>query len=244
MPSQTFSFRLTPVTARAYDFLKARILNGKLKPGQFLSAGKLSAEIGMSRTPIKDALRYLQSDGLVSIAPKVGAVVTSFEEEELREMLGYRKALETYAIEETCRLPHAVDLEALALVVQNLREHMGSSGADGARRMVDLCQNFHRLIVRSARNGQISRRFDGLQQMLHIYIPGDGFSRSDEGGALQREVSEFEEMLLAIRAQDGARARQILGANLDRSAAGILEFFLARAAEGSAFAKTRMEIPW
>lgn len=242
MRSQTFSFHLTPVTARAYDFLKSRILAGKFKPGQFLSAGKLSAEIGISRTPIKDALRYLQNDGLVSIAPRMGAVVTSFDEEELREMLGYRKALETYAIEEACRAPHASDLAEMDSAVRSLHEQMQSAGPETLQAASDLCVSFHKLVVQSARNGQITRRFHALQQMMHVY--SRDVSGSDKLEMLREEVSDFEEIMKAIRVGDGLRARQVLGANLDRSAASIIECSLRRSIDGAVLGQRSVDASW
>lgn len=244
MRSQTLSFHLTPVTARAYDFLKASILAGKLKPGQFLSAGKLSAEIGISRTPIKDALRYLQNDGLVSIEPRMGAVVTSFDEEELREMLGYRKALETYAVEEACRMPHDSDLTDMDVAMRNLREKIDSAVPETLGTVIDLCLRFHGLIVKSARNGQIARRFQALQQMLHIYVRGDAFTGEGELEMTRQEVSDFVEILAAIRAGNGLHARQILGENLDRSAALILAYSLGRSADGAALDGRLVEASW
>ena len=96
---QTYShfFMQTVNSDRAYDFIRKRILNGDYGPGSALMTEQLSAEIGVSRTPVRDALRQLESDGLVSIRPRLGASVKLMDRREFREMCELRLALEGHA---------------------------------------------------------------------------------------------------------------------------------------------------
>ncbi len=81
----------------AYEYIRKRILNGTFRPGQQLMSHDLSVEIGISRTPIRDALRQLETDGLVVIRANLGASVKTMDVNEYREMCGLRLALEVYA---------------------------------------------------------------------------------------------------------------------------------------------------
>ncbi|MFO1451877.1 MAG: GntR family transcriptional regulator [Opitutaceae bacterium] len=81
----------------AYDYIRKRILGGKYAPGQSLTTKTLSAEIGVSRTPVRDALRQLEADGLVTIQTHLGASVRKVEMKEFREMCLLRLALESFA---------------------------------------------------------------------------------------------------------------------------------------------------
>lgn len=81
----------------AYAYIRKRILNGVFPPGQPLMTKDLSSDIGVSRTPVRDALRQLEADGLVIIRPHLGANVKKMEFKEYREMCGLRLALEVYA---------------------------------------------------------------------------------------------------------------------------------------------------
>jgi DNA-binding GntR family transcriptional regulator len=81
----------------AYSFIRKKILNGEFRPGQPLMTKELSAEIGVSRTPVRDALRQLERDGLVIIRAHLGASVKTMTFKEYREMCGLRLALESYA---------------------------------------------------------------------------------------------------------------------------------------------------
>ena len=69
----------------AYDFLRKRILDGEYLPGQALMTNALASEIGVSRTPIRDALRQLEADGLVTIQPRLGASVKMMDLKNFRE---------------------------------------------------------------------------------------------------------------------------------------------------------------
>jgi DNA-binding GntR family transcriptional regulator len=81
----------------AYAYIRKRILSCVYHPGQALMTKELSAEIGVSRTPVRDALRQLEADGLVIIRPHLGASVKKMGFSEYREMCGLRLALESYA---------------------------------------------------------------------------------------------------------------------------------------------------
>ena len=81
----------------AYKFIRERILNGVYSAGAPLASKNLSKEIGISRTPVRDALRQLEADGLVIIKPRIGASVRSMDLQEFKDLCGIRQALETYA---------------------------------------------------------------------------------------------------------------------------------------------------
>jgi DNA-binding GntR family transcriptional regulator len=77
----------------AYDFIRKKILGGDYAPGQALMTELLATEIGVSRTPVRDALRKLETDGLVTIRAHLGASVKKMEVKEFREMCDLRLAL-------------------------------------------------------------------------------------------------------------------------------------------------------
>jgi DNA-binding GntR family transcriptional regulator len=84
----------TPLTRLVTDAIRERILSGEYALGERLVEGKLSEELGVSRMPVREALRELASEGLVTIEPRRGAAVTNFTEEQKREMVEVRATLE------------------------------------------------------------------------------------------------------------------------------------------------------
>lgn len=81
----------------AYDYIRKRILSGEYPAGHSLATNTLSTEIGVSRTPVRDGLRKLEADGLVSIRARLGASVKKMDVKEFREMCDLRLALESHA---------------------------------------------------------------------------------------------------------------------------------------------------
>src|SRR5688572_30181614 len=117
--------RMAPVvghTESAYNFIREKILEGVLPPGQALTTLDLCKQIGVSRTPVRDALRQLEGEGLVTIQPNVGAAVKSFSAAEFRELCCIRLALESYAAGEAARIHRASDLREIELQFSLLRE--------------------------------------------------------------------------------------------------------------------------
>lgn len=86
-------------TKQAYEFIRQRILDGSYPPARRLQTLVLAAEIGLSRSPVRDALKQLQSEGLVEIRARLGASVRSFNVSEFKEMSELRLALESYTAE-------------------------------------------------------------------------------------------------------------------------------------------------
>lgn len=124
MPSQTEPI---PVRERAYEHLKTCILSGRFTPGERLTEEHLAKELGISRTPIREALHKLESEGLIKPLPTRGFIASRDSKEEVGELFEIRAVLEGYALRVICgRITDPV-LEQLEEAVQKaedaLREH-------------------------------------------------------------------------------------------------------------------------
>lgn len=84
----------SPLTQIVVDALRERILGGAIPPGERLVEGRLSEELGVSRMPVREALRQLAAEGLVTIEPRRGASVTEFSSQQMRELVEVRATLE------------------------------------------------------------------------------------------------------------------------------------------------------
>ncbi|MDB6168490.1 MAG: GntR family transcriptional regulator [Verrucomicrobia bacterium] len=90
-------------TQRAYEFIRQKILGGAYSPGYRLKTLVLAKESGVSRTPVREALRQLQSEGLVDILPRLGASVRAVNFAQFKEMCEVRLALESFSAEQAAR---------------------------------------------------------------------------------------------------------------------------------------------
>ena len=92
-----------PLRDVVFNTLRQEILTGKLKPGEHLREITLANKIGVSRTPVREAIRMLELEGLVKMIPRKGALVADISQKELTDVLEVRNALEQLAIELACQ---------------------------------------------------------------------------------------------------------------------------------------------
>lgn len=120
-------------TTKAYNFIRNKILDGTYAPGTNLSANALSAEVGVSRTPVHDALRQLETDGLVIIRPKLGAMVKFMNLKDFKELCWMRKVLESNAAGLAAIEHTDDDLRELARALQEMGGIAKASSEDDLR---------------------------------------------------------------------------------------------------------------
>ena len=141
-------------SAAATELIRAAILDGRLTPGQRLKEEELARELGISRTPVREALLILQAEGLVDAAPNRGAVVRALDGDDLEDLYQLRALLEGHAarraaanisdtalitLRESCdRFETIIEGDVQELVKENLLFHNVILDASGSRRVADL----------------------------------------------------------------------------------------------------------
>lgn len=136
-----------PVAAHAYDSIKRRILNLTLKPGEALSETRLALEFGRSRTPVREALKRLENDGLVDVVPQQGTFVSPIRRDLLMDAQFARTALE-------CALARAAALSRgqadIASLNANLDGQEAAVAAGNAALLFELDEEMHEAIAGAA----------------------------------------------------------------------------------------------
>jgi DNA-binding GntR family transcriptional regulator len=190
------------------DRLREDILAGHLDPGTELSEVALAREFGTSRGPLREALGRLASEGLVTITPRRGAVVTQLSRQEFLDAYQVREALETLAIR--LAVPLMSDVEVAHL--RELCELMGRAARDDEVHVFfDTNNSFHDALVRGSRNDKLHEVHRMLVGQMVPYLP-----RSLElRGSLQQSVTEHEAILAAIEARDAERAAELLAEHIE-----------------------------
>lgn len=89
----------SPLQVQAYDYLKEMILSGKLEPGVLYSETRMSAEIGVSRTPMREAIQCLSQDGYITVVPSKGFMLRSLNEQDMEESIQIRCAIEGFCVQ-------------------------------------------------------------------------------------------------------------------------------------------------
>lgn len=187
--------------------LRDMIIEGDLVPGTRLHEGELGAHLGISRTPLREAIKYLASEGLVELVPSRGAVVRRFEARDVHNMLTVLAKLEELAGELACRM--ATD-EQIAEVRAVHNEMMQRFDARDRLQYYKLNQQIHTMVVAMTGNTTLAEIHATLQTRLKR-VRFLGHEGAEKWAAA---VAEHEEMLVALEARDGARLGEVLRRHL------------------------------
>jgi DNA-binding GntR family transcriptional regulator len=183
------------IQARVAERLREAIIRGDYAPGTALSEVTLADAFRTSRTPIREALKQLQVEGLVEIRPRVGTFVTEPSRRELVELFQVKEVLEGLAarlLAQRGMVPEIEQLEA------NLRESDRSVAAGDPARYAELVHEFHDLIVRGADNGKLAAHYRTLMNQLAYHrLVLTSLRRPGRPGASVHEHHEILERIIA-----------------------------------------------
>jgi len=195
-------------TQRAYDLLWQKITTLDLSPGSAINNQQLAAELNMSETAVREALKLLVHDGLVFITPRHGMYVVDINLPDLAQLSEMRLALETLCARMAAERATPDDvtvLDALRREAAELYQQQTLSTAD-KQRLFEIDHKFHQAIARAAHNKymvEVLERFFGLSQRLwYLALPHLGF--------LPSAVEEHFDLVEAIKAGNPARAADIM----------------------------------
>ncbi len=205
----------------AYDHLRRKFANGSYAPGRLLKTNDLSSEIGVSRTPVREALRRLEADGLVVIRARSGASVKSMDLAEYRELCGMRLALESYAAGLAAVHRSNIDLVSMRVACDamgKLTEILATQPEEDLRvaelRREDI--RFHVAIMTAAKSDLLKKEILRLHLISRVVSgPAPGASRiclgKEERTANLRAVSQsHEEIFHAIETKDASAAKSAM----------------------------------
>ncbi|MFA5027334.1 MAG: GntR family transcriptional regulator [Candidatus Methylomirabilota bacterium] len=225
--------RTKKITERAYSQLKQMILYHKLSPGQRLQGRDLAEELGVSRTPVREALNRLENDGLVVSLEGKGQFVQRIDAGEVERLYDLRELLETYA---TClAIQHATpqDVEDLTRMLSAI-EALGES-PEGRGEGIRLGIQFHERIAHASGNPFLHETLVRLLDRQLFYIWTEGWLETPaEREATKREHRAY---LAALRDRSLPKARKVARTHVRRFKHRLLETLKAREAFYAAIEK-------
>lgn len=155
-----------PLRDVVFKTLREAILRGQLKPGERLMELRLANELGVSRTPIREAIRMLELEGLVLMVPRRGAQVAKITEKDLKEVLEVRIGLDELAIGFACERVTPEQLEAIRRAAEYF-ESLITSGDLTAVAEADV--RFHDQIYEAAGNQRLNQILNNLREQMYRY---------------------------------------------------------------------------
>jgi DNA-binding GntR family transcriptional regulator len=188
----------------AYEALKGMILSSTFHPGERLSEVRLSKLIGVSRTPLREALMLLEAEGLVIGRQNSGYSVVHFEPEAIRNLLVAREGLDAYVAEVACRTATDEDLARLKAVMAEIEatdQHQDSESRQPAREL-ELGLKVHEVIVSATRNPALQDMTRRLYEQLRVALWLEVLWTDSWNDA----VEQHREIIDAVVARDVPRA--------------------------------------
>ena len=188
-----------PLRDVVFKTLRQAILRGELQPGERLMEIALSKKLGVSRTPIREAIRMLELEGLVLMIPRKGAEVAGITEKNLRDTLEVRRALEELAIELSCT--KITDEEEFVDSIEN-KDIIDIARAD---------EKFHDIIFTSTGNDKLVQMINNLREQMYRYR-----LEYVKAEATRNQLMEEHEMILkALKSRDKSEAKRIIAEHIN-----------------------------
>ncbi len=149
------------------DEIRDAIVSGRLKPGEHLKENIIAEQMAISRSPVREALRHLEQEGLVVSIPNRGSFVKDFNEKDIREIFSLRAALESLACELVVKneVLQSADFEYLQDYIEKQKEAIAAQDFD---RLTELDLDFHELISRKAESERLLRMWRSLRAQCQV----------------------------------------------------------------------------
>jgi len=180
---------------RAYDFAKWAILSAVYEGGEVITEGGLADELGVSRTPVREALLRLEVEGLVRLYPKKGAIVTSFSVHDVEDVLEARVLVENFTAARSFanRTNILPELEATHEDMKRHRRKRDTAGFTESDRV------FHERIVNAADNGVLSSIYRMLRERQTLFTSTMMRGRADR---MDAAIAEHDKIIETLRGDD------------------------------------------
>jgi len=214
--------KLEPLGRQAYRMLRRAIRGGIIRADRRYSEAELAELLGVSRTPVREALKALERDGVLEPATRKGYQLRTFDEAEVAELVVLRKLLERLTVSTLTRQAQPEDIAQLEAAVERQAEHV-----DEPEQMLMLDEEFHLLIAALAKLGRTRETLAGLRSAMAIILSGTPGAR-----ALSHQVIvEHRKLVAAIADGDPDRAAAIVEEHIEHATRPLLEVARARRAQ-------------
>ena len=205
-----------PLRDVVFNTLRQVILRGELKPGERLMEIQLANKLGVSRTPIREAIRKLELEGLVLMIPRKGAEVADITEKSLRDVLEVRKALEELAVQLTCDKITKEQIRELEQAAEQFKKTLKSNDIT---EIAEADVRFHDIIYLATDNQKLILLLNNLREQMYRYRI-EYLKRADKYSQL---LAEHEEIIRRIEKKQKKEAAEIVCKHIDNQVAAVMD---------------------
>lgn len=199
-----------------FSTLRNAILDGKLKPEERLVERDIAEQLGISRTPVREAIRKLELEKLVTHIPRKGVVVSKFSKVDVLEIMEIRKVLEGLICSIAAAKIKVKDLDRLDSTLKQIQDEHSKGNQKKVNQLND---RFHEIIYRSAES---PRLYEFLNTMLE-YIHKFAHVAYTKPGRTEEALIEHTKIALALRNRDCQEAEEVAKLHVEKSSAAFME---------------------
>ncbi len=203
-----------PLRETVFHTLRDAILKGELRPGERLMEVHLAQQLGVSRTPVREAIRKLEKEGLAVINPRRGAEVAKMTEKDLDDVLQVRTALESLAF--TMASDH-IDEKGLADLKEAMLEFEKAVQGDDVKLMVEKDEDFHNVIYTATGNPKLLVLITNIREQMYRYR----FEYLMDRNSYPRLVEEHREIYECLEKHDTIRGENAIQLHISGQRKGV-----------------------
>ncbi|MFD8738350.1 GntR family transcriptional regulator [Streptomyces sp. NPDC059618] len=202
---------MTKPSVRVYEDLRRSILTGEHSSGDWLREENIATTYEVSRTPVRDALRRLEADGLITLHPNRGAQVTGFDAADLDDIFSLRALLEGYAARRAAERDGSESERGELRALCDAMDEAARTGGDEADdRITELNMRFHRTLHRAAGNALLPGILSGVIEISLVRHTFHNYSPEE----MERSLRQHRELVDALTARDGTWAQSVMTAHV------------------------------
>lgn len=205
-----------PLRDVVFNILRQAILRGELKPGERLMEIQLANKLGVSRTPVREAIRKLELEGLVLMIPRKGAEVAEITEKSLRDVLEVRKALEELAVRLTC---DKITEEGIARLREAAEDFQRILACNDVTEIAQADVRFHDIIYMATDNQRLIQLLNNLGEQMYRYRVE--YLKKEE--VYPKLMEEHEEIIQCIMRKEKEKAAAVICRHIDNQVEAVID---------------------
>lgn len=203
-----------PLRDVVFNTLRKAILRGELKPGERLMEIQLANKLGVSRTPIREAIRKLELEGLVLMIPRKGAEVAQITEKNMQDVLEVRKALEELSVQLACERITPEQVEEMKLAAEEFRKVLKSGDVT---KIAEADVKFHDIIFDATNNQRLITLLNNLREQMYRFRVE--YLKQKE--CYPQLLEEHDKLIALISGGEVEEACELMGRHIDNQASTV-----------------------
>ena len=197
-----------PLRDVVFNTLRKAILRGELKPGERLMEIQLANKLGVSRTPIREAIRKLELEGLVLMIPRKGAEVAQITEKNMQDVLEVRKALEELSVQLACERITPEQVEEMKMAAEDFRKVLKSGDVT---KIAEADVKFHDIIFAATNNQRLITLLNNLREQMYRFRVE--YLKQKE--CYPQLLEEHDKLIALISGGEVEEACELMGCHID-----------------------------